>query len=138
MKEKVEVCSIKENNMVEVKKIRAEACASCGSASVCGVKKEFKFNAGNPDKIDLKPGDNVVIEIPEISLTKISFIVYGIPTIVLIFSLLIFISIFRISEINSLFFSLIPLLLSIVVVILYDKKYKLRSGNKPRIIKIVK
>ncbi len=136
--EEVEVVSIIDKNTAEVLKLRAEACSSCGSASICGVKKELKFKAENPKKLDLKVGERVKIEIPEISLTKISLIVYGIPTLSLILSLVVFLAILKLPEINSLLFSLIPLLLSICVVRLYDKNYRAKKGNKPRIIEIIK
>jgi len=61
-----------------------ESCSSKGSCSVIPGDNKIKIKAKNENNMSLKPGDCVSVKLPEFSISKVSFIVYGIPLLVFI------------------------------------------------------
>ena len=85
MRELMNVKEVKDGYvyMLTQRKVTCESCAMSGACSIMG-SPDTKVKAKNIDKLDLKEGDYVVVELPNVSVTKLSFLVYGIPLIVFI------------------------------------------------------
>ncbi len=65
----------------------AAACQSCPLNSVCGSKKHI--HVVNPNNYDVKIGDMVEINIPEhVSVSALSGLLYGIPVVILLATIL--------------------------------------------------
>jgi len=142
MREIVRIVCKHEDGFYKVSKIRPSSCDSCGSANLCGVRKEFEFLAknsiaenGDPlSREDFKPGQEVYIELSEIPISKISFIVYGFPTLFFVFSLVFFLSVLKLSETLSLLFSFLVLAVSFLGLAFYDRRVKRKKNLYPKIV----
>lgn len=85
-----------------------------------------------PDKMVLNPQDEIVLEMPEVPVTKLAFFSYGIPTIVFVLSLFLFSEIFRMADVHSLLLALIPLASSFFLLRWVDRKIK--GKYRPKIV----
>ncbi len=122
--------------IVVLKKVRPEACGHCHAKAVCGVKKEFEFHAVNNTGEKVSEGERVWIELPDISLSKLSFLVYGFPVIVLVATLLLAIEVFSFSELSSLLMAAVFFFLSFLVLRLYDKRVVSKKKEyRPKVLR---
>jgi sigma-E factor negative regulatory protein RseC len=131
-----DIISKDNDGKVVLKKIRPEACHNCSSKVLCGVKNEFCFRAVNRTEQPLKIGDVVEFSLPEISVSKLAFMVYGIPLIIFLFILFIMVGIFHVNEYVAVGRSLAALFGTYILTAIYDKKV---FGNSeaalPKIVK---
>jgi len=141
-----EVKTIKEEALVQkggvnketviLKKVRPEACGHCHARAVCGVKKEFEFHAVNNTGESVSEGEKVWIELPDISLSKISFLVYGFPVIVLVATLLLAVEVFSFSELPALLMAAVFFFLSFLVLRSYDKRVVSKKKEyRPKVLR---
>ncbi|HBF11264.1 positive regulator of sigma E, RseC/MucC [Thermotoga neapolitana DSM 4359] len=75
------VKEVKENKVV-VTKARTSACGSCPAKSICVSGNEINLEAEWNEKEQLKPGDEVIVDIPEYDPMKVSAIVYFVPLVI--------------------------------------------------------
>jgi sigma-E factor negative regulatory protein RseC len=119
-----------------LKKIRPEACHSCNSKVLCGVKNEFCFKAVNISGEALKKGDIVEFSLPEISVSRIAFLVYGVPLIIFLIVLFFMIGILNTNEYIAVSVSLAALFGTYFITAVYDKKiFRKSEAALPKIIK---
>ncbi|MFW6248657.1 MAG: SoxR reducing system RseC family protein [Bacteroidota bacterium] len=112
----------KTGDLVLLKKIREDACHHCNAKILCGVKSNFTFKAINQSSIALKPGDVVKYQLPNISLIKLSFLVYAIPLLSFLFIILLINWAFPNNGYLSAFFALIVMFCTFFVVGWRDAK----------------
>ncbi|PNR94064.1 hypothetical protein HWHPT5561_07290 [Petrotoga sp. HWH.PT.55.6.1] len=75
----------KDESYVYLRTTRTQECESCamkGGCTLLGGANELNLKAKNTEKVDVKKGDKVVVELPEVPVVKLSFLAYGIPLIV--------------------------------------------------------
>ena len=88
-----ELAVVKElkGDTVLLEKARTEACSTCGSKSNCGVSlgdKKVTIKALR-NGVEVDPGDTVEIETGKLNATRVSMIVYGIPLVVFLVTLIV-------------------------------------------------
>ncbi|MCD6552263.1 MAG: SoxR reducing system RseC family protein [Thermotoga sp.] len=69
-------------NKVVVAKVRTSACGSCPAKNVCLSGDEINIEAEWDGEGRLKPGDEVIVDIPEYDPMKVSTIVYFVPLVI--------------------------------------------------------
>ncbi|HOO33730.1 MAG TPA: SoxR reducing system RseC family protein [Thermotogota bacterium] len=139
MKETAIVEVVNQNDKksdIILKKIRPEACQHCNSRVLCGVKNEFSFKALNASGEKLNEGDIVEFSLPEISVSRISFIVYGIPLIIFLSILLFLLIPMKVNEYTAVAVSLVALFATYIATAIYDKKiFRKSEAALPKIIR---
>ncbi|PLV60485.1 Fis family transcriptional regulator [Thermotoga sp. KOL6] len=75
------VKEIKDGKVV-VSKNRTSACGSCPAKSICLSGEEIKLEIEWNNSEELRPGDVVMVDIPEYDPMKISTIVYFLPLVI--------------------------------------------------------
>ena len=129
----------KNGMIVLLKKERPDACQHCNAKMLCGIKDDFMFQALNLSSVELKKGDLVEYQLPEVSVIKLSFLVYSVPLIVFLLTVSLSLMIFPDKEYLSLFISLITMMFTFFIVGLYDrKKFSLGNRKLPKIQKRIK
>src|SRR6056297_609434 len=111
-------------DIVLLKKIRPDACGHCNSKVLCGVKDNFTFKAINDSSLLLREGDLVKYVLPNISVIKLSFLVYSIPLVVFLFIILVFSLLYPNHELLSVLLGLVAMLLTFFLVGWFDRKNK--------------
>jgi len=81
MKEKAQVKEIK-GDIVTVSIAMQEGCGICANNGTCKIQKR-DFSVYNKDHVDIKKGDEVVIEVPSKEQAKSAFWVLAFPLIML-------------------------------------------------------
>lgn len=130
----MKVIKLVDKNTVELKFSRSSFCNHCVSKSSCNLlesSKNLVVKALNPRGLALKVGDTVVVEHKDFSVSKLSFLVYGIPLIVFISFLTLFTILLK-SELYGFIGGIIALIISFFALKIYDKKFGKRY--KPVII----
>ena len=122
MEELAKVISIK-NNKAKVRVERTTACKDCG---MCAFKKDdLHIDLVVDNKYNAKEGDTVYVKITDASPSKIAFIVYGIPLVLLFVGLFIGKAIngalFNNVEIEEIVFGAIGMAIGLVLVRIIDK-----------------
>ncbi len=126
MREVAKVIKNNGNGEYKLEKKRNTACGHCPSKDNCYTSKigDKIININAKSNIDnLNEGDLVLIEIPNVSPTKVSMLLYGIPLIIFI-GLLLLLSSIGVSEGYAAIFSVIPMILFYFGLNIYDKKNK--------------
>jgi len=125
-----------KSGLVLLKKVRPEACHSCSSRVLCGVKNEFSFKALNEIDEPLCVGDLVEFSLPQISVSKIAFLVYGIPLIIFLGVLFLMAGVLKTNEYVAVLISLASLFGTYVATAFYDKKvFRNSEAALPKIIR---
>lgn len=111
--------NIKDNH-ARVKFYKDSACASC---SACSGETKFgqKISINLKENGNFKMGDEITIEIDDMVLLKLSFIVYILPAVAMILGYII-LDFFKFSQGISILGSFGALVLSFVALYFYDKK----------------
>lgn len=68
----------KDESYVYLRTTRTQECESCamkGGCTLLGGANELNLKAKNIEKVDVKKGDKVVVELPEVPVVKLSFLV---------------------------------------------------------------
>ncbi len=120
-------------DIVLLKKIRPDACGHCNGRVLCGVKDNFTFKAINDSSIFLQEGDLVKYVLPNISVIKLSFLVYSIPLVVFLFIILVFSLFYPNHELLSVLLALVAMLLTFFLVGWFDRKNKNSIHRLPKI-----
>lgn len=68
---------------------KGSACANCAQRSACHIDSDRPMIVEVDNELDAKDGDWVELSMPSRSLMKISFVVYFVPVLALVFSALI-------------------------------------------------
>ena len=104
---------------VWVERMSLEGCKSCAMSGVCGSKNtpqlKFKNDAA------YQKGDIVLIHISSSTRLMSSFMIFIVPVILLMLTFSLFFYVIRMSEAISIIAGFMSLLLSALIVILYDK-----------------
>ncbi|HPF16056.1 MAG TPA: SoxR reducing system RseC family protein [Thermotogota bacterium] len=125
--------------VVLLKKERPDACHHCQTRMLCGIRNDFQFKALNLSSEELKKGDLVEYLLPEVSVIKLSFLVYSVPLIVFLLTISLLFWIFPDKEYLSLSIALLTMIITFFLVGLYDKKkFNLGKKNMPKIQKRIK
>jgi len=135
-----EVWIVKETEKepwIIIEKSKPASCESCGSMSFCRVKNVVETRAKNETGKTLKPGQHVLVEVPLVSSTKTAFFLYGIPTLALVVSLLLFIEGFGLSQTQGLLYALLVLAGVFLALRFYDKAYAKRETHTARILAVL-
>ncbi len=130
----------KRNNeeLVLLKKTRPDACHHCTAKVICGVNSEFFFKALNNNCANLKEGDLVEYQLPNVSIVRLSFILYSVPLLFFLLSVFLLMWIFPEKELFSLMIALLMMLISFFGVGLYDRKrFNTREDKLPKVQKIL-
>lgn len=131
--EKMVVVQVKDSTVVLAKE-RTSMCGKCPANMFCTGEKQMINLEVDKSQFDLKIGDQVLVKTPAISGSKAAFIVYTIPTITFVLSLLI--TTLFLSEIISFAISVSAVACYYLFVKLYDKKF--RKKFRPQIIQVVR
>ncbi|BBE30779.1 hypothetical protein OSSY52_09200 [Tepiditoga spiralis] len=113
---------------------RAGECDSCELHGACSITggPDLKIRAKRNENLELKEGDTVVVELPKVSITKMSFVVYGLPLIVFLsFTILFYLLGF--GDVKSFLFGLTSMAITYTGIAIYDRK-KLKDSYFPEII----
>lgn len=133
MREVMSVVEVKDKYVYLLTQ-RAGECESCELHGACSVTggPDLKIRAKKNEGLELKEGDMVVVELPKVSITKMSFIVYGLPLMVfLVFTILFYLLGF--GDVKSFLFGLASMAITYVGIAIYDRK-KLKDLYFPEII----
>ncbi|MCP5465493.1 MAG: SoxR reducing system RseC family protein [Thermotogae bacterium] len=98
-----------------------ESCSSQGSCSVIPGDNKIKIKAKNENNMSLKPGDCVSVKLPEFSISKVSFIVYGIPLLVFI-ALTVIMYIAGVPDVYSFLSGLAGMAVAYIIISVADRK----------------
>lgn len=131
--EKMVVVEI-DNSSVILAKERTSMCGKCPANMFCTGEKQTVRLQVNKAGFDLKIGDQVLVKTPAASGIKVAVLVYTIPTIVFVMSLIL--CLFLFSEIVSLAISLSVVVGYYLLLRLYDKKF--RKKFRPEIIQVIR
>jgi positive regulator of sigma E activity len=131
------VKKVENDQWVMIEKSRQSSCQSCGSLAFCQVKDAIDTRAKNTTGKPLNTGQHVLVEVPVQSMGKTAFILYGIPTLALVFSLLFFIEIIGCSQTVGLLYSLAVLAGVFLFIRFYDKIYAKTETNIPKVLAII-
>lgn len=121
-----ELALVKEirKDYVLLSKNRTEACGSCALKDSCSTTgtatMEIEIKALKND-VNIAPGDYVEIEVPNFSVSRLAFLLYGIPLAVFIVSLLIMIAL-SFSELLSVLTAFAFMALFYTGLALYDRR----------------
>ena len=115
-------------DIVLLKKIRPDACHHCNAKILCGVKSNFTFKAINHTSSFLEKGDLVEYQLPNISVIKLSFLVYSVPLLLFLITILLMNLFFPDKEVFSLFIALFVLFVTFFLIGWYDRK-KINIGE---------
>lgn len=121
----MKVVKLIDENTVELEFSRSSFCNHCASRESCNLLESSKnliVKAFKPKELELKIGDMVVVEHEDFSVSKLSFLVYGIPLIVFISALTVSTVVFK-SETYGFLGGIVALLLSFLGLRGYDKKF---------------
>ena len=119
----------KKGDLVLLKKVRPDACHHCQGKVLCGVKSNFTFKAVNRSSSVLKKGDFVEYLLPDISVIKLSFLVYSVPLISFLTVILLFQWVFVSGELLSVLLGLIVMFLTFLIIGWVDKT-KIRNRDR--------
>lgn len=89
-----------ENGIAEIALTNSEACDSCDSLFCSANSKGQNILLAN-NEINAKPGDYVKVVVAGSALVKATILLYVVPMIVLVLSVVIFYSVFKYSELVS-------------------------------------
>lgn len=131
--EKMVVVQIKDSTVVLAKE-RTSMCGKCPASMFCTGEKQMINLEVDKAQFDLKVGDQVLVKTPAASSMKIAFIVYTVPTIIFVTSLII--ATIFLSEIISFAISISAVASYYLLIKLYDKRF--RKKFHPEIIQIVR
>lgn len=127
-----------EHEYAILTKSREEACAMCAAKNMCSVSSSTAGRTmtirAMKNGIDVKPGDIVEIEVPNFSATKLSFLLYGLPLIAFIATMMGLVSLGA-SEGFAVIVGLLAVAGVYLLLSIYDKKN--REKLMPRIIRKV-
>lgn len=116
-------------DVVLLKKIRPDACGHCNAKILCGVKENFTFKAVNHTAFDLEKDDLVGYLLPDISVIKLSFMVYSIPLLFFLTIILMFAWLYPNHELFSVLIGLTVMFLSFLIIGRYDRK-RIRNDDR--------
>ncbi|MGL4980595.1 MAG: SoxR reducing system RseC family protein [Fusobacteriaceae bacterium] len=121
-----------KNSYATVKFYKDSACASC---SACTGENRYgqTISINLKENINFKIGDEITIEIDDMVLLKLSFIVYIFPTIAMILGYLI-LEFSRFSQGICITGSFLSLIVSFIILYFYDKKRVKDIGEDFKII----
>ncbi len=125
-----------EGDIVLLEKARTEACSTCGSKNGCSVslsEKKVTIKAMK-NGVEVHSGDTVEIDTGNVSATRVSMIVYGIPLAVFLVTLIAINTILG-SEVLALGAAFASIVVVYALIALYDKKN--REKLMPKIIRKV-
>lgn len=133
-----ELAIVKElkGDVVLLEKARTEACSTCGSRSSCSISssdKKITIRALH-NGVEVNPGDTVEIEMSDMSATKVSMIVYGIPLAVFLVTLIVMNMVLK-SEGLALVVAFASIAVVYALIALYDRKN--REKLMPKIVRKV-
>lgn len=124
----------KEGDLVLLKKLRPDACNHCQGKVLCGVNSNFTFKAVNRSSSALQKGDFVEYLLPEVSVIKLSFLVYSVPLISFLTAVLLFQWFIKGEEILSVLFGLVVMVITFLIIGRIDKiKTKYKDRRLPKI-----
>ena len=110
---------------------KSDKCEGC---KVCSFGKDGTMLIPAIDEIGCKPGDRVVVEMPQKRITAASLYLYGIPLLLLLAAALIG-NLF--SQTAAITAALSTLIISVVMIWFIDKRYRKKKEFMPLIIKII-
>lgn len=119
----------KTGDIVLLRKMRPDACHHCNAKILCGVKSNFTFKAINHSSCYLEKGDLVEYLLPNISVIKLSFLVYSVPLLFFLMSILLMNWFFPDNEFFSAFIAIIVMFVAFFLVGWYDRK-KINIGER--------
>jgi sigma-E factor negative regulatory protein RseC len=125
----------KDESYVYLRTTRTQECESCamkGGCTLLGGSNELNLKAKNTEKVDVKKGDKVVVELPEVPVVKLSFLAYGIPLIVFL-SIISILYTLSFSDIFSFLAGILGMGITYFLIHQYDRK-KLKDRYLPVIL----
>ncbi len=132
-REEMVVVQVKDSKVL-VKKERTSACGSCPAHMFCTGDKQFVNIEADANGFNVAPGDHVIIDIPNVSGTKTALLLYTLPTILFVASLLFTSRVF--SDLWGLLFAAIVVSCYYLLLRFYDNAF--RKKFKPKIVALVK
>ncbi len=125
--------------------VEIEKKSQCGKCCACKFSKEGKMLIEVENVLNANVGDNVLLQIEDKDILKASVIVYLLPTIVFLSSVILsqyFLSrtsyLEKIQQLLSLLIGFSFLCICFVIINLYDKKIQKTTSYKPKMTKLIK
>lgn len=112
---------------------RTSMCGKCPANMMCTGEAQKVQLVVEKSRLDLEPGDVVVVETPAVSATRIAFVVYTIPT--LLFIVMVIATVKVAGELPAFFLGLISVAVYFLALNIYDRRF--RKKFKPRILSII-
>ncbi|MBN1637754.1 MAG: SoxR reducing system RseC family protein [Ignavibacteriales bacterium] len=125
-----------DGKIVEVELNTTDACEECTAKIFCKPKSDGKKTLTAVDEIGVSIGDKVKISLAGKIVFKMSFLLYGIPLILLVVGIFIGLRIFADNasiELFSFLFGLSIMIIYYFVFYLLNKK-RINLGNMPRVV----
>lgn len=124
-----------DNKYVYLITQRAGTCSSCGLKGACNLTgtPDMRIKALRKKDLVLSKGDFVLVKLPDVSISKLSFIVYGIPLLVFIFITIIMYQL-NFGDIYSFLGGFLSMIFCFLIIGIYDKKH-LKDKYLPEILK---
>lgn len=135
--ELIEEGIVKESNngIATIVIFKSDYCEECTAKLYCKPGNSKERSLIVTDTIGVNPGDKVRVAIKGSEILKISFLIYGIPLILLMIGLIIGMQIFQSNkELFSTIISIVLVLCYIFIVLFVDKKRKNRTRSYPKIV----
>jgi|YNPMSStandDraft_1061717.scaffolds.fasta_scaffold198948_1 sigma-E factor negative regulatory protein RseC len=122
------------NDDVVLERDRTSMCGKCPANMLCtGEAQKINLVVGR-NNLDLAEGDVVLVETPTISAARTAFLVYTIPTI--LFILTVMLTVKKLGELTAFFLGISFVAAYFFLLRFYDKRF--RKKFRPRIVGIVK
>lgn len=138
MREVFVVNSINEHN-IDLISTRSSSCESCAISGACNLTGSNSERIMRIEKNQFKKmpniGDYVIVEIPDFSVSKISFIIYGFPLLSFLIALLIAYSITG-KDMISFLYGLLGLGISYGVIAYLDRTI-FKKKYKPSVVEVL-
>lgn len=125
-----------EKGFADIEILDSANCEKCSAKIICKPGDSDRKRIKVIDPYDVMLGDFVKISIEGFQLVKVSFLLYGVPLILLIASLLIFLNYFLMDELTAFLFSIG--FTAIYFFVVYKFRGSISEEKLPKIISVKK
>ncbi|MBN3564585.1 SoxR reducing system RseC family protein [Aliamphritea spongicola] len=137
------VISVSEDNLV-VETVKQSSCSTCSSQKSCGQSvlakvgdgRKLQISVDNPDRLPVKPDDQVVLGVEESTFLSASLLIYLLP-LVAMFVLAVFAQMAAYSEPVVILSALAGLLVGFLAVRLISRRFGRNCRFQPVLLRVV-
>ncbi|MFA7289524.1 MAG: SoxR reducing system RseC family protein [Melioribacteraceae bacterium] len=125
-----------KNGLADIEIMDSENCEKCSAKIICKPSDSERRRIKAIDPYNVRIGDSVKISIEGFQLVKASFLLYGMPLIILLASLLTFLNYYKMDELVASLFSMG--LTAVYFFLVYSFRKQISPEKLPMIISVKK